>query len=182
MATRARIGLELDDGSFISSYQHWDGYPGGLGYNLCENWEDSKKVTEAIKLGDASSWKYMVGQQIDFDDRSNPLHEVQNCYYGRDRGEKNAGYKVYKDEAEYLKKGFNSSEEYIYLLKNTGDKDFLGKPKFTWYYSASTYVDKPDGGYREMISDFKPLERYAILEHIDILKRSMEMEDERKVA
>jgi hypothetical protein len=43
-------------------------------------------------------------------------------------------------------------------------------------------VDKPGGGYREMISDFKPLERYAILEHIDILKRSMEMEDERKVA
>jgi hypothetical protein len=26
------------------------------------------------------------------------------------------------------------------------------------------------------------LERYAILEHIDILKRTMEMEDERKVA
>ena len=144
--------------------------------------KNSKKVTEAIKLGDASSWKYMVGQQIDFDDRSNPLHEVQNCYYGRDRGEKNAGYKVYKDEAEYLKRGFNSSEEYIYLLKDTGDEDYLGKPKFTWYYSASTYVDKPGGGYKESISDFKLLERVAILEHIDILKRSMEMEDERKVA
>ena len=182
MSTRARIGIMQKSGRIIASYQHWDGYPGGLGYNLCENWEDSKKVTEAIKLGDASSWKYMVGQQIDFDDRSNPLHEVQNCYYGRDRGEKNSGHKVYKDEADYLKRGFNSSEEYIYLLKDTGDKDYLGKPKFTWYYSASTYVDKPDGGYRESISDFKLLERVAILEHIDILKRSMEMEDERKVA
>ncbi len=99
MSTRARIGIMQKSGRIIASYQHWDGYPGGLGYNLCENWENSKKVTEAIKLGDASSWKYMVGQQIDFDDRSNPLHEVQNCYYGRDRGEKNAGYKVYKDEA-----------------------------------------------------------------------------------
>ena len=182
MSTRARIGIMQKSGRIIASYQHWDGYPGGLGYNLCENWENSKKVTEAIKLGDASSWKYMVGQQIDFDDRSNPLHEVQNCYYGRDRGEKNAGYRVYKNEAEYLKNGFNSSEEYIYLLKDTGDEDYLGKPKFTWYYSASTYVDKPDGGYKESISDFKPLERYAILEHIDILKRTIEMEDERKVA
>ena len=44
MATRARIALELKDGSFISSYQHWDGYPGGLGYNLIENWDNYDKV------------------------------------------------------------------------------------------------------------------------------------------
>jgi len=31
-------------------------------------------------------------------------------------------------------------------------------------------------------TEFKPLERYAILEHIDILKRTLEMMDERKVA
>ena len=28
---------------------------------------DSKKVTEAIKLGDASKWGYIVGKKIDFD-------------------------------------------------------------------------------------------------------------------
>ena len=56
MATRARIALELKDGSFISSYQHWDGYPGGLGFNLIENWDNYDKVKEAIELGDASSW------------------------------------------------------------------------------------------------------------------------------
>jgi hypothetical protein len=162
MSTRARIGIMQKSGRIIASYQHWDGYPGGLGYKLCEHWEDSKKVTDAIKLGDASKWGYIVGKKIDFDKvKYGSDDDLQNCYYGRDRGEKNAGYRVYKD---------------------TGDKDFLGKPKFTWYYSASTYVDKPDGGYKESISDFKPLERYAILEHIDILKRTMEMEDERKVA
>ena len=58
-----------------------------VGYNLCENWEDSKKVTEAIKLGDSSKGHYIVGDKIDFDYRSNPMYEVQNCYYGRDRGE-----------------------------------------------------------------------------------------------
>ena len=56
MATRARIALELKDGSFISSYQHWDGYPGGLGYNLLDNWNNYDKVKEAIELGDASKW------------------------------------------------------------------------------------------------------------------------------
>ena len=179
MATRARIGIMQKSGRIIASYQHWDGYPGGLGYNLCQHWEDSKKVTEAIKLGDASSWRYMVGQQIDFDDRSNPLHEVQNCYYGRDRGEKDCGYKIYKDEAEYIENGFRSGEQYVYLLKDTGDKDYLGKPKFTWYYVESRYTDQ---GKEVFDKEFKPLERYAILEHIDILKRTMEMEDQRKVA
>ena len=55
MATRARIGIKQKSGRIIASYQHWDGYPGGLGYNLCENWENPKKVTDAIKLGDASN-------------------------------------------------------------------------------------------------------------------------------
>ena len=34
MATRARIGIKQKSGRIIASYQHWDGYPGGLGYNL----------------------------------------------------------------------------------------------------------------------------------------------------
>jgi hypothetical protein len=31
-------------------------------------------------------------------------------------------------------------------------------------------------------TEFKPLERYAILEHIDILKRVLEVREEREVA
>ena len=46
---------------------------------------------------------------------------------------------------------------------------------------------QPEGRYteegKEVIDDsFKPLEKYAILEHIDILKRVLEMREERKVA
>jgi hypothetical protein len=47
MATRARIGIQQKSGRIIGAYQHWDGYPGGLGFNLIENWEDPKKVTYA---------------------------------------------------------------------------------------------------------------------------------------
>jgi len=180
MSTRARIGIMQKSGRIIASYQHWDGYPGGLGYKLCEHWEDPKKVTEAIKLGDASKWGYIVGKKIDFDKvEYGSDDDLQNCHYGRDRGEKNSGHKVYRDEADYLERGFNSSEEFIYLLKDTGDNDFLGKPKFTWYYVESRYTSE---GKEVIDTEFKPLERVAILEHIDILKRTMEMEDERKVA
>ena len=176
MATRARIGLELKDGSYISSYQHWDGYPGGLGYTLIDHWNNYDKVEEAINLGNASSWRFMVGEQIDFDDRSNPLHEVQNCYYGRDRGEKDQGPKKHLNGVCLLDEAFNSGEEYLYVYReDTGRKDYMGKPCGEWFY---THYDNP----AKEIADMKPLEKYAILEHIDMLKRHLEMMEERKAA
>ena len=179
MATRARIGIKQKSGRIIASYQHWDGYPGGLGFNLCENWEDPKKVTEAIKLGDSSKWHSIIGDKIDFDDRSNPMHEVQNVYYGRDRGEKDCGYKIYKDEAEYIENGFRSGEQYVYLMKLDGNKDYLDNPKGTWYYVESRYTEQG----KEVIDDaFKPLEEDAIKDQIDILKRTLEMINQRKAA
>jgi len=177
MATRARIGIQQKSGRIIASYQHWDGYPGGLGFNLVENWEDPKKVTEAIKLGDSSKWHTIIGEKIDFDDRSNPMHEVQNCYYGRDRGEKNSGFRIYQDEQDYIKNGFRSGEQYVYLMKLDGDKDYLGKPKGTWYYVESRYTN--DG--KEVIDDaFKPLARVAIQDHIDMWKRVLEDLDKKE--
>ena len=170
MATRARIGIQNEDGTVTASYQHWDGYPGGLGYNLVDYWTDSNKVKEAISLGNASKWGFIIGTKVDFDDRQDPLHEVQNVYYMRDRGEKDQGPTTYKDEAEYLAEGFNSGEEYIYLLKNTGKTDYLGKTVGEWFY---THYENPE---------FKTLEMDAISDHIDMLKRHLEMMDERNAA
>ena len=169
MATRARIGILNEDGTVTASYQHWDGYPGGLGYNLIDYWTDSNKVKDAISLGNASKWGFIIGTKVDFDDRNDPLHEVQNVYYMRDRGEKDQGPTTYADEAEYLAEGFNSGEEYIYLLKNTGKKDYLGKTVGEWFYSD---YGKP----------FKALEEVAIKDHIDMLKRHLEMMKDRKAA
>jgi hypothetical protein len=170
MATRARIGIQNKDGTITASYQHWDGYPGGLGYNLVDYWTDANKVKDAIALGNASKWGFIIGTKVDFDDRQDPLHEVQNVYYMRDRGEKDQGPTTYFDEAEYLAEGFNSGEEYIYLLKNTGKKDYLGKEVGEWFY---THYENPK---------FKELEEDAINDHIDMLKRHMEMMKSRKAA
>ena len=131
-------------------------------------------------MGDSSKWGVITGESHDFDkDRHGSDYEHMNCYYGRDRGEKDVGYKVYKDEAEYIKNGFRSGEQYVYLMKDTGDKDYLGKPKFTWYYVESRYTDAG----KEVIDDaFKPLEEDAIKDQIDILNRTLEMIKERKAA
>ena len=169
MATRARIAIETENG-IIGAYQHWDGYPGGLGYNLIDNWTQTDKITDAIKLGNSSKWGIIIGEKIDFDDRNNPMQDVQNVYYGRDRGEQDQGAKTYTDEADYLDRGFNSGEEYIYLAKNTGKTDYLGKAQVEWFYAP--YDAK----------EFKPLEEDAINDHIAMLKRHLEMMQERKAA
>jgi len=159
MATRARIGIQQNK-QIIASYQHWDGYPGGLGYKLEEYWTDPAKVTQAIKLGNASTWGMFIGEAIDFDNRDAETYDYQNVYYMRDRGEKDQGHRVYKNEADYLANGFNSGEEYIYLMKDTGEKNYLGKSQGTWFFA---HYSNPE---------FKPLMRVAVQEHIDILRRS----------
>src|SRR6056300_1380711 len=146
MATRARIAIQTENG-IIGAYQHWDGYPGGLGYNLIDNWYKADKIIDAIKLGNSSKWGIIIGEKIDFDDRNNPMQDVQNVYYMRDRGEKDQGPKTYSDEADYL-----------------------DKEQVTWFYS---HYENPQ---------FKPLEEDAINDHIDMLKRHLEMMKERKAA
>ena len=162
MATRARIALELKDGSFISSYQHWDGYPGGLGYNLIENWDNYDKVKEAIELGDASKWGAIVGEKIDFDDRENPMQDVQNVYYGRDRGEKDVGYHKHLNGVCLLDEAFDCSEEFLYIFKETKDG------VWEWFY-VDEYKDK---------NTPIPLYEDAIKDKINILKRILDMKKE----
>ena len=45
----------------------------------------------------------------------------------------------------------------------------------SWFYVESRYTSE---GKEVFDKEFKPLERYAILEHIDILKRHLEMMNE----
>ena len=118
MATRARIAIELTDGSILSSYHHWDGYPAGLGFNLISHWDDADTLLEAIKLGDASHWGKRIGNKVDFDDRA--ACEGQNVYYGRDRGESNVDAVPFADFDAFVN-GFDcAGEEFAYCLRRDG--------------------------------------------------------------
>ena len=55
MATRSRIGIELNDGSILSAYHHWDGYPQWLGRILNTHYNTKEKVADLIDGGDMSS-------------------------------------------------------------------------------------------------------------------------------
>ena len=122
MATRARIGIELTDGSVITSYHHWDGYPAGLGFNLVSHWDNPETLLQAIRLGDASHWGKTIGEKIDFDCRDDNYYK-QNVYYGRDRGESNVDAKAYDSYAVFEKcflRNTPCGEEFAYILRQDG--------------------------------------------------------------
>ena len=54
MGTRSRIGIKLTDGSILSAYHHYDGYPQWLGRNLVEHFNSYDKASELIDGGDMS--------------------------------------------------------------------------------------------------------------------------------
>ena len=54
MATRSRIGIQLANGSILSVYCHWDGYPEFNGVKLVEHFNSYEKASHLIDGGDIS--------------------------------------------------------------------------------------------------------------------------------
>ncbi len=111
MATRSRIGLELSDGSVLSAYHHWDGYPEWLGRILKTHYNSKDAAAELIDGGDMSCCWTEDRFSVD----SNHGWKVQEYgpqYYSQ-RGE-DCPPRVDSNIGEYLCDG----EEYAYLFRN----------------------------------------------------------------
>lgn len=104
MSTRSRIGLQLSDGSILSSYCHFDGYPEFNGVKLVEHFNSYEKASELIDLGDISSLWTNAGW-------NNETLPVTGPLPYSDRGE-DCPPRLDKDLNEYLCNG----EEYAYLF------------------------------------------------------------------
>ncbi len=97
MATRSRIGIELADGSVLSSYHHWDGYPEWLGRILNTHYNSKDAAAELIDGGDMSTcWG----------------EDKQPEYYSA-RGE-DCPPRLDADMDEF----FSENEEYSYIFRN----------------------------------------------------------------
>jgi hypothetical protein len=108
MSTRSRIGIELSDGSILSVYHHWDGYPEWLGRILKTHYNTREKVAELIDGGDMSScWT-----DSRWDDSADGSYGPQ--YYSQ-RGD-NCPPRLDADLCEYLLP--EDSEDYSYLFRN----------------------------------------------------------------
>ena len=109
MATRARIGLKLEDGSIISAYHHWDGYPEWLGVTLKEHYNIKEDIAKLIDGGNMSSC--YSDNQYDEKKQEFVKNDPKPEYYGGD------------DERPRLSRNFTqfafdskSGEEYLYLF------------------------------------------------------------------
>ena len=109
MSTRARIGLKLEDGSIISAYHHWDGYPEWLGVTLKEHYNTKEDIAKLIDGGNMSSC--YSDNQYDEKKQEFVKNDPKPEYYGGD------------DERPRLSRNFTqfafdskSGEEYLYLF------------------------------------------------------------------
>ena len=107
MATRARIGIELFDGSILSVYHHYDGYPEWLGRILKTHYNTKEKAAELIDGGDMSScWSDACWET------KLPVGEYGPEYYSQ-RGE-DCPPRIDRNLKVFLAFG----EEYSYIFRN----------------------------------------------------------------
>ena len=107
MATRSRIGIELKNGSILSVYHHWDGYPEWLGRILKTHYNGKSLASELIDGGDMSScWT-----DERWDDTG--VEGVYGPQYYSQRGE-DCPPRLDKNTKVFLAFG----EEYSYIFRN----------------------------------------------------------------
>ena len=110
MATRSRIGIELADGSILSAYHHWDGYPEWLGRILQTHYNSKELAAELIDGGDMSScWT-----DSRWDDTG--VKGVYGPEYYSQRGE-DTPPRLDANLKEYLSDG----EEFAYIFNRLGE-------------------------------------------------------------
>jgi hypothetical protein len=127
MATRSRIGIELSDGSVLSVYCHWDGYPEFNGVKLVEHFNSYKKAAELIDGGDISALWTNAGWNNETLPTTGPL------YYSS-RGE-DIPPRLDKNLEEFLQNG----EEYGYVY--TQSEGWLCYDTCSWH---ETYLESQE--------------------------------------
>ena len=116
MATRSRIGIELKDGSILSAYHHWDGYPSWLGRILTTHYNSRELASELIDGGDMScAWTNECWTGKDLAPYVKEIKETKEYgpqHYSQ-RGE-DCPPRLDKDMDEF----FSNGEEYSYIFRN----------------------------------------------------------------
>ena len=138
MATRAIIGLKLEDGSIISAYHHWDGYPEWLGVTLKEHYNKKEDIAKLIDGGNMSSC--YSDNQYDEKKQEFVKNDPKPEYYGGDdeRPHHNATFQKFLDDV-------NACEEFLYIFMNECWKAFSVRPVY-------------DDDYNIRYNDIQPVE------------------------
>ena len=126
MGTRSRFGIVQEDGSILSVYHHWDGYPDWLGNHLVQNYNTPEKIRAVMADGDMSTL------QSSHDWNRNELNPPRPLYY-KERGE-NCPAQVSGNKLNFFALTNDCGGEYMYLFENG---------KWTCYDNDGTVVMIP---------------------------------------
>ena len=156
MSTNSRIGLRLEDGSILSVYHHWDGYPEWLGVVLNEHYNTRESIAELIDGGDMSSC--YSDNEYDYEKQEFVKRDPRPEYYA-DRGEKieDVCPKLYKNDKEYFVATNKCCGEFAYIFElnntwrcisidfwNEETKGFLDEPEYNEKTIPADYPDYED--------------------------------------
>jgi hypothetical protein len=141
MSTNSRLGLRLEDGSILSVYHHWDGYPEWLGVTLNKYYNTRESIAELIDGGNMSCC------YTDSDWEHEELKTYRPLYY-TERGEKldDNAPKLSKDEAEYLVTTDKCCGEFAYIFELNNTWRCIGldfwNPETKTFNDTVQYVEK----------------------------------------
>jgi len=143
MSTNARIGLQLADGSILSVYHHWDGYPEWLGVTLKEQYNTKKNIVDLIDGGNMSScWSDNV---YDYEKQEFVKRDPQPEYYGGD----SEAPRLDGNFDEYAENA-NSGEEFLYV--------YTSNPKSPYGNWEAFAIDtKYDDNYKVVGTNIVPV-------------------------
>lgn len=134
MGTRSRIGKQLSDGSILSVYCHYDGYPEFNGRVLRDYFSTNEKVSDLIDGGNMSCTWTNAGWKNETLEENGPLH-----YTSRGESLEDNAPRLDKDVEEF----FSDGEEFGYVFTSTGWTCYDTK---TWSDTYKQQVAIPTGG------------------------------------
>ena len=141
MGTRSMIAIQNPYSKDIRAvYCHWDGYLEHNGSILQKHYSASPKVNNLIALGDISSLRQEIGEKHAFSRFETPMDEEawgklygnMTTFYGRDRGEKDVGFKVFNTLAQ-AEEHYTWSD-YFYCFKYSKASDYQSGE---WHYKKA---------------------------------------------
>ena len=121
MSTRSNISVKVGN-EYRTVYCHFDGYLEGVGETLLNNYNSQELAEGLVKEGSIS----ILGEKCSCPEGHSFENKINGytVYYGRDRGEEGAEYKVSEERPKL-------TEEYLYIFED-------GK----WFVTGYWLVDK----------------------------------------
>ena len=119
MSTNSRIGLRLADGSILSVYHHWDGYPQWLGVTLNQQYPTREDVAELIDGGNMSCCYTQSGWEIEDEDKVENVTIQTSILHRGESMEENAP-RLHKTTSHFFEDTNKCCGEFAYIKELDG--------------------------------------------------------------